>query len=103
MTPEMWEKARKHARDYYRKNYYHPSGRAAELALESAAKKYGIDHSGIEGWALGMHSGVSYLNMGDTYETTLFAITRDRYDVQFKATCLGDLLDKKPGLAPKDD
>ena len=94
MAEVEWNKALKFARDYYRS---HSDAEETE-ALEAAGDQYGIDHHGVEGWSLGMHAGVSYLNMGDTYEVTLVAVTRARNEVKFYLTSIGDLLEKNPKL-----
>lgn len=82
----------------------HPSF-DAETVLKEAADRFGIEHYGVEGFSdeVGRH-GVAYLNMGDTYEVTLLAVTSPR-SVRFRVGSWGDLVERStrwsnPGEPP---
>lgn len=87
-------KARRYASDYYRKHkpgrYGHPSHLASE-AINAASKHYGIGY-GCEGfcWNCG-RDGISYLNMGDTYD---FTVLFDSRDERFFTGCWGDVVER---------
>lgn len=89
-------KARRFASDYYRKHKeeyegYHPSHLGSK-AIEEAGKKFNIGF-GCEGFCLDEagRDGISYLNMGDTYEYTVLFDSRTE---RFSTGCWGDLLEK---------
>lgn len=73
----------------------HPSHLAARI-LEEAAEKFDIDHYGVEGFSdeFGNH-GVSYLNMGDPYITTLLVRTSPS-TARFSVGAWGDIVEKSP-------
>jgi hypothetical protein len=79
-------KARRFASDYYRKRKddpehqgHHPSHLASE-AINAASKKFNIGY-GAEGFCDECgKDGVTYLNMGDTYDyTVLFTSENERF------------------------
>lgn len=57
----------------------HPSFPMQEILLE-AEEKFDLGTFGVEGWSTSVagHSGVSYLNTGDSYGRTLVARTSTR-------------------------
>ena len=80
--PDLLVKVRKHARklynafrnrttsDWYR--YAGHSSHAACEALRRAGDKYALFHFGVEGFCDPCgREGISYLNMGDTYDLTV--------------------------------
>lgn len=64
---------------------------AATAALLKAAEELGLDHYGEEGFVLDNSSahtrGITYLNMGDSYTTTVYVRT-SRTDARF---CVGSI------------
>lgn len=63
-------------------NHCH-AGCLAEQALLWAAQKAGFDHCGIEGWCDHCGArGITYLNTGDAYIPTVYAVT-SRYSARF--------------------
>jgi hypothetical protein len=73
---------------YYR--YAHCSHAACE-ALRLAEKKLGASELGtfgVEGFATGLSSGISFLNCGETYDLTIFF---DSKKERFFIACLGDV------------
>ena len=86
--------ARKRFNEIYDGNE-HASFAACE-ALKWAASKAGFVHCGVEGICdeVGTN-GVSYLNTGDTYNTTVLATT-GRYSVRFWIGCYADAVERNP-------
>lgn len=72
----------------------HASFNASE-ALEYAEALHGSPTFGVEGSCWTMHDGISYLNTGDTYETTVYALTH-RYDARFYVGSWGDYVERHP-------
>lgn len=68
----------------------HPSHAASE-AIRLAGVKYGIGF-GCEGfcWSCG-REGISYLNMGDTYDATILFDSRNE---RFSIGCYGDVVER---------
>lgn len=89
-------KARRFASEWYRKNKTdyrwagHPSHAASE-AIRLAGEKFGIGY-GPEGfcWDNG-RDGITYLNMGDTYEYTVLFDSRSE---RFSTGCWGDVVER---------
>src|SRR5688572_1931051 len=88
-------RARRFASDYYRKHRdefqgSHPSHLASK-AIKAAGEKYGIGY-GPEGfcWNCG-REGITYLNMGDTYEYTVLFDSRTE---RFSTGCYGDVIER---------
>ena len=79
----------KQLRDDYRYSG-HPSHAASE-AIRLAGIKFGIGY-GCEGfcWDCG-RDGISYLNMGDTYATTVLFDSRTG---RFTVSCYGDIVEQ---------
>lgn len=67
---------------------------SAEEALEYAAELWGIDHFGVEGFCddCGRH-GITYLNMGDTYSTTILFYSESS---TFRIGTWGDIVERHP-------
>lgn len=95
MSGDTVVKARRWCSEYYRKNKpdhrgEHPSHLASE-AINLACTKFGIGY-GAEGfcWDCGRH-GITYLNMGDTYEWTVLFDSRTE---RFSTGCWGDVVER---------
>lgn len=97
VTTDTIRRARKFAADYYhrRKNDpenigHHPSHLASE-AIEAAGKQFAIGF-GSAGfcWDCG-RDGITYLNMGDTYD---FTILFDSRSERFSTGCWGDVVER---------
>jgi len=93
---ETIRKARRYAqkqfvklRDDYR--YCGHSSHAASEAIKQAGSKYSIGY-GVEGfcWDCG-RDGISYLNMGDTYDQTIMFDSRSD---RFWVGCWGDFVER---------
>lgn len=94
-APVDWEAALKAVQEEYRRllnadpNPPHHSFLAAE-AMEKIEKAFNLPTSGVEGWSRNFgRSGVSYLNTGDTYGTTIVC-NSTRNDARFSVGCWGD-------------
>jgi len=61
---------------YVRRCYHAPDEDLVRLVAANQA----LGLHGIEGWPLGLHSGVSYCNTGDSYAPTL-ALTPEGFEV----------------------
>lgn len=69
---------------------YHPSHLASE-AIRETGKRFGIGY-GCEGLSIDDgREGISYLNMGDTYDTTIIFDSRTE---RFSVGCYGDVVEK---------
>jgi hypothetical protein len=92
---ETIRRARRFAADYYRKHKdewagTHPS-HLANKAITEAGKEFKIGF-GCEGFCWnGGREGISYLNMGDTYATTILFDSRTRW---FTIGCWGDQVER---------
>lgn len=91
---ETLKKARKWARKYYNDNaddyIGHHSSHLASKAIEETGKHFGIGF-GCEGfyWDHG-REGISYLNMGDTYDLTIIFDSRSE---RFYLSSWGDVVE----------
>lgn len=97
---ETLRKARAYARRKFtelREDYRYSghSSHAASKAIELAGEKFDIGH-GCEGvcWNCG-REGLSYLNMGDTYDTTILFDSRTE---QFRLGSWGDFVERNEHL-----
>lgn len=82
------------AKNYYLENRKEHYGHRSHLAVEAlnfVAKKYNFGY-GVEGftWDCGQH-GISYINMGDTYDTTILF---DSQRQEFSLGCYGDVIEE---------
>lgn len=93
-------KARRYAASQYRKlrdqsdpqwyRFHGHCSHAASEAIRRAGERFDIGH-GCEGFALPCENdGISYLNMGDTYATTIIFDSRTE---QFRVGCYGDVVE----------
>lgn len=85
------DRAVKWCRREYRKRreteHYHTSHTATDV-MEEADKKFGLDMCGVEGWCDECgQDGVSYLNAGDAYATTIVFHT---WTERFYVRCYAD-------------
>lgn len=95
-----WNAIRKVARKEYNRlrseNTWHPS-HDATTAMEFAAKQFDVGF-GVEGFCdktSGKH-GITYINMGDTYDTTLLFYADSE---QFRIGNWGDIVEAHPSWA----
>lgn len=99
MTTELATKIAKTARLRYKElERLNPDGHGSHLAseaLEYAEALHGANTFGIEGSCWNMHDGITYLNTGDTYETTVYALTH-RYSARFYVGSWGDYVERHP-------
>ena len=95
MDKKFWVRVRNYARRYYNRELpnhigEHTSHLASE-ALEAAGKHFKVGY-GVEGFCDECgREGVSYINMGDTYSTTVLFDTRTE---QFSIGCWGDIAER---------
>jgi hypothetical protein len=83
--------ARQFAKRYTRNN--HASHLASEILME-ADKRFSLESFGDEGWCDDVGSdGVSYLNTGDSYTTTITCETSHR-SARFRVECYADAVER---------
>ena len=88
---------RRIARKLFNENWNgreHPSF-AASAALEAACDKFGYDAYGTSGEAFGTRSGIEWVETGDIYDMTVYALT-DGYSCRFCVGSVGDYLERHP-------
>lgn len=91
---ETVRKARAYASRYFRRHRDDRRGHSSHLASEAitnAGKRFGIGF-GCEAfcWDCG-REGISYLNMGDTYDATVLFDSRNE---RFTVGCWGDVVER---------
>ena len=70
---------------------FHASHAAYEM-LNEANDKFALDYPGIEGWSLNCgEKGVNYLNPGDPYVETIFALA-DFSSIEFKISTVEEIM-----------
>jgi hypothetical protein len=94
VSRDLLKKARAYASGYFRRNREYSPGHSSHLAseaLEQAGIKYAFGH-GVEGfcWNCGQE-GISYINMGDGYDLTIYFDTRTE---QFRLGCWADVMER---------
>lgn len=106
LSYEDWQKVRAYVRRVFngleeerpRLNASHN----ASDALLAAEKHFNLPTHGVEGWAVNTRRGVSYLNTGDSYGTTILALCNQN-QVRFVVGSWADLVEGDGDYAPNDD
>jgi hypothetical protein len=81
---------------------YHASHTAYEM-LEEVNKKFELDYCGIEGWsAENGNKGVNYLNGGDPYVPTIFALASFN-EIEFKIATIEEIMNSDWFLPLEDN
>jgi len=79
-------------------NSFHPSHVACKM-LQEANEIFELDYYGVEGWSLDSgKKGVNYLNSGDPYVPTIFALA-DFESIEFKIDAMENVLDSDWGVS----
>lgn len=93
-----WQDVRRWTRKKYNElresGYYSGhNSHAASKAIELAGEHFDLGH-GAEGFCDGYGNyGYTYLNMGDTYDTTILFSSEDE---RFVVGCYGDIIENAP-------